>query len=315
MAHWQDCAVTNAGIGMLNELMAGRRLTITGAYGCMGKSDPAALERLEDLTGDKRRLDLLDVVNGETGKTVKIQVNNANLEESFLLEQIGVLAQLDGEGEKLLFVMQDQRGVEIPTQAENPGFILEIYGDIEITNDVEFHVDLTGFGAIVTPVYLAEVMGLHDESTAAHPDIRVSLAGLRQSAETALAALPKTGNAPPGTDTAAASGQHYYDHEGQKEYVCLGQDAVGKYIWALAGATDAADLTYNSGSLKAALDGLGSAGADAAERLAALESRVALIELMFNTNVSGNPFSVTFDGLDGLQVAGVWNTAQKRVEF
>lgn len=47
----------------------------------------------------------------------------------------------------------------------------------------------------------------------------------------------------------------------------------------------------------------------------ALDSRLALLELMYNTDVSGNPFSATFDSLTGLVVTGVWNTAQNRIEF
>ena len=48
---------------------------------------------------------------------------------------------------------------------------------------------------------------------------------------------------------------------------------------------------------------------------AALDSRLSLMELMYNTDVSGNPFTVTFDSLTGLEVTGVWNTNQKRIEF
>lgn len=48
---------------------------------------------------------------------------------------------------------------------------------------------------------------------------------------------------------------------------------------------------------------------------AAMDSRLSLLELMYNTDVSGNPFTVTFDSLTGLVVSGVWNTTQKRIEF
>lgn len=48
---------------------------------------------------------------------------------------------------------------------------------------------------------------------------------------------------------------------------------------------------------------------------AAVDSRLSLLELMYNTDVSGNPFTVTFDDLSNLRIKGVWNTVQKRVEF
>lgn len=46
-----------------------------------------------------------------------------------------------------------------------------------------------------------------------------------------------------------------------------------------------------------------------------MDSRLSLLELMYNTDVSGNPFTVTFESLDGVTVSGVWNTTQKRIEF
>ena len=46
-----------------------------------------------------------------------------------------------------------------------------------------------------------------------------------------------------------------------------------------------------------------------------VSARLALLELMFNTSVTGNPFTVTFETLDGTVVEGVWNTTAKRIEF
>lgn len=48
---------------------------------------------------------------------------------------------------------------------------------------------------------------------------------------------------------------------------------------------------------------------------AALDSRLSLLELMYNTDVNGNPFTVTFESLTGLVATGVWNATQKRLEF
>ena len=48
---------------------------------------------------------------------------------------------------------------------------------------------------------------------------------------------------------------------------------------------------------------------------AALDSRLSLLELMYNTDVNGNPYTVTFESLTGLVATGVWNATQKRLEF
>lgn len=47
----------------------------------------------------------------------------------------------------------------------------------------------------------------------------------------------------------------------------------------------------------------------------ALSGRVNLLELQFNTSVTGNPFLVTFENLDAVTLSGTWNESLARVEF
>lgn len=49
--------------------------------------------------------------------------------------------------------------------------------------------------------------------------------------------------------------------------------------------------------------------------IAGINMRLTLLELMFNTDVVGNAFRVNFDTLDGVEVTGVWNQPQARIEF
>lgn len=51
------------------------------------------------------------------------------------------------------------------------------------------------------------------------------------------------------------------------------------------------------------------------ETCAGLDARLSLLELMYATDISGNPFTVTFGSLGGLTAAGVHNTALARLEF
>ena len=53
-------------------------------------------------------------------------------------------------------------------------------------------------------------------------------------------------------------------------------------------------------------------GADVSD----LTSRVRLLELVvFNENIEGNPFYVTFESLDGVSASGVWNVSSAQIEF
>lgn len=47
----------------------------------------------------------------------------------------------------------------------------------------------------------------------------------------------------------------------------------------------------------------------------ALSGRIKLLELQFNSNVTGNPFLVTFENLDDIVLDGTWNESLARVEF
>ena len=49
--------------------------------------------------------------------------------------------------------------------------------------------------------------------------------------------------------------------------------------------------------------------------VAGLDARISLLELMYATQVSGNPFTVTFESLAGLTCTGVWNQPLARLEF
>lgn len=327
MAHWNEVAVTAVGEGMLNDLLSGRRLTVLSAYGGTGETDPAELAALTDVAGERRRLELLDVENGLEGKTVKVQVSNEGVTEGYTIHQIGVFARVDGGEEQLLCVYQDrdQRdrrgGIEVPAQADCPAFLLEFYGFLKITNGVRFEVDLSRSGAIVTPQYLMDVMAAHNRDGAAHWDLWEAVRQAEETAKEAVEAKPETGPAPPGPETEGKVGQHYFDTEARREYVCVGQDRESRYIWILAGAKSADDVEVDGRTLAEVLAELAAHNTApqshpdlrAAQR--DMDARLALLELMFNTDVSGNPFTVTFESLTGITAAGVWNTALNRLEF
>ena len=49
--------------------------------------------------------------------------------------------------------------------------------------------------------------------------------------------------------------------------------------------------------------------------VASLESRVARVEDGIFNNITGNPYLVSFDSLDGIVLTkGIWNADRKRIE-
>ena len=311
MAHWKDAAVTNEGVEMLNEWMAGRKITVVAAFGGPGTVDPDLLTEQTDLVDMRQELYLLGEEDGTDGKTVQLQVQNADVMVEYELNQVGVYAALDVDKEKdtaqeirakmkLLFIMQDEKGVTIPA-AMDASFLLELYCMIGITNNGRFEVSVSAAG-IVTAAYLREVL---ERTIAAHnadPGAHNSLAARMLAIETALngsGTIIQAGD--PTVETVGQKGQHYINPETGAEFECVEVNEDG-YIW---------NLVEDGKSVRDLLGALGNTETS----LADVDARLGLLELMYRTQVNGNPFTVSFSDMSGLAVTGVWNETLKRVEF
>ena len=147
---WNSSVVTSSGIELLNESLAGHTLTITSAAGGAGvvelvdPAKPVELMAVTEVTDKRQNLKLLGIEECEVGKKIKIQITNEGVTEKYDLHQVGVFAKLSyQEEESLLFIMQDNRGVEIPTAEENPDFLFEMYAVIAISADANIKVNVS----------------------------------------------------------------------------------------------------------------------------------------------------------------------------
>ena len=276
MAHWKDAAVTNEGVEMLNEWMAGRKITVVAAFGGTGTVDPDLLTEQTDLVDMRQELYLLGEEDGADGKTVQLQVQNADVMVEYELNQVGVYAALDVDKEKdtaqeirakmkLLFIMQDEKGVTIPA-AMDASFLLELYCMIGITNNGRFEVSVSAAG-IVTAAYLRETL---ERTIAAHnadPGAHNSLAARMLAIETALngsGTIIQAGD--PTVETVGQKGQHYINPDTGAEFECtdVTEDGYiwnpvesGKTVWDILGDTESMET-----------------------KLADVDARLGLLELM-----------------------------------
>lgn len=137
---WNNSLYTNVGTNMMSEVLSGATMTITKAVGGSGTTAAESLAALTDVKEQKQTLKILgiedatDSSDDDVGKRIKIQITNGDLETGYILHQVGIYAKLaDGE-ETLLIIMQDDRGVEIPSHTENSDFSIELYGIMAISN-------------------------------------------------------------------------------------------------------------------------------------------------------------------------------------
>lgn len=161
---------------------------------------------------------------------------------------------------------------------------------------------------LMLPQFMTEAQKLvsaHNKDLEAHPGMTARI----QAIETALngsGTIIRAGD--PTTETIGKKGQHYINPDTGAEFECTDVTEDG-YIWIPAGSeTPIRDVMAATGNLETALDNVDAALAD-------VDARLTLLELMYRTDVSGNPFTVNFDDLTRLRVTGVWNTEKKRVEF
>ena len=75
---------------------------------------------------------------GETARRVKIQITGAD--ETYIMHQVGVYGRLNDDAETLLFIMQDARGVEVPSTKVNGDFEIELSALLAVSNKANISI-------------------------------------------------------------------------------------------------------------------------------------------------------------------------------
>ena len=176
---WNQSAYTAAGAEMLTETLSGRKLSITRAAGGMDACEASELGSLTDVMGEQIALSLLGIEDTETedeegnlvpAKMVGTQITNEGLTETKILHQVGVFGKLDSDGvERLLYVMQDERGIEIPPEAENPSFAFDLYAVLLISHKSNVVLKVEP-GGKVTLAQVERMIEDHNADAGAHSE-------------------------------------------------------------------------------------------------------------------------------------------------
>lgn len=190
---WSDSSITEVGDSLLNKSIYGEELIITRAVGGYGTVAADDLVKMTELVDQKQDLILLGMENVIGGKKIKIQVRNTNLAEGYTLQQIGVYARLEGEDtEILLFVLQDEKGMDIPTAYDAPDFLFEIYAAMGVSNSANINIKVDS-SAVVSPGELDARLNyffvVSNVKPTAYPAIWFDTTEVEQGSETVVLAL------------------------------------------------------------------------------------------------------------------------------
>ena len=176
---WNQSAYTATGAGMLTETLSGRKLSITRAAGGMGTCEASELGSLTDVVGEQIALSLLGIEDTEAedeegelvpAKRVGTQISNEGLTETKILHQVGVYGKLDTDDtEHLIYILQDERGIEVPPESENPNFAFDLYADLLISHKSNIVLKVEP-GGRVTLAQVEKMIEKHDADPDAHAE-------------------------------------------------------------------------------------------------------------------------------------------------
>lgn len=141
---WKKSSYTTSGAALLSESLSGGALTITRAVSGTGivETDLSAETTVSGETHELTILAIDTVKDGEeTARKVSIQITGA--ESTYIMHQIGVYGRLNDDAEVLLFIMQDERGIEVPASSVNADFEIEIAALIAISNKAKIEIALS----------------------------------------------------------------------------------------------------------------------------------------------------------------------------
>ena len=163
---WNEAVVTNDGLELLARCVMGGSIEITSAAGGECVSPSVALMAIKDIDAPRHELNVAKIERIKNGVTVNVRVQNNGLAEGYCLRQIGIFARLSESGEEpiLLAVIQDQNGEEVPTEEENPEYLLEYDFVIPLSNAENIAVSVTP-GTFATLDDFSEMSGhIRDKS-------------------------------------------------------------------------------------------------------------------------------------------------------
>ena len=166
---WEKSNYTAAGAALLSESLSGGALTITRAVSGTGSADTDLSEETT-VSGDLHELMLLGIetIEDDDGHPArKVSVHTESGDDAYLMHQVGVFGRLNDGEEILLFLMQDERGVEIPASGTNANFAFDVDILLAVSNKANISLTLAPQVQALMKLVKAEIEK-HNADASAH---------------------------------------------------------------------------------------------------------------------------------------------------
>ena len=144
-----NTTITNTGNTMLQQwATSGETLTVTRANCGNGTVSTSALAAQTALTGTIGDLTIAGKQEVTAGTQYTVQIGPSATGE-YTLRQVGLWARLGSGTEGLLAIYQNAEGINVPTQATEPGFLYTLFLTVAMSNQGQLVVQFSA-GAYVT---------------------------------------------------------------------------------------------------------------------------------------------------------------------
>lgn len=188
---WNNAVVTNGGVALLQQVLGGKQLILDSAGGGSGTVDTAALIAQTALKNKVQTFNIANAIDVSGGKRISVLITNKELETAYDMQQLGIWAHIGTGAPALFAILQDDKGINIPSESEMPDFAANFYVIIDFSGSSNIQVSVNP-QTLLSHADLDAAGGVASyESVQAH--IADPIAHMTQAQKDQLAAaVPKT---------------------------------------------------------------------------------------------------------------------------
>ena len=146
---WNKTVIPDSGNDLLQESLVGHILNVTYATGGAGNMTDDELNAANEVSEQKQMFEIISVDDVDGGKQIGVKITNKGVTESYKLHQVAIYAAMDDkETSQLITITQDEHGIEVPAEAENPNFLFELYIIIAISHTAQIKVTVENVASV-----------------------------------------------------------------------------------------------------------------------------------------------------------------------
>ena len=241
-ANWIS-VVPDMGAALFSSWLEGGHVSFDYAQGGTGTVPESDLASQTALVNKKQDLSIIWYERTDEG--IRIAVQTTAHVDAYNLNQIGIFASIDGGDSVMVAILQDNKGLDVPSVAESPDFIYKKFLLIKVSNIGTFTVNIDTTAVVSQSTLAAAISGKQD-IIAADGILKGDGAGVITRATVGVDyGYPTiTGSGEPGSATIGGVGQHYLDTDAGEVYVCTGLSG-SDYVWKKIGISGSTGIAVS----------------------------------------------------------------------